>query len=695
MNQIRQASRAIWLFSILFLASFSTPAFAKTAEIDAMVERAISRVYPALVQIYVVTTYHDSGRERKTEGAGSGAIISPEGYVVTNHHVAGRATAIRCILSTKEEIEATLVGTDPLSDIAVLKLDLSSRKLKTPLPVAQFGSSAEMKIGDPVLAMGCPLALSQSVTRGIVANKDMMLSKFLGDQFLLDGEDVGSLVKWIGHDAQIQPGNSGGPLVNLNGEIVGINEIGLGSMSGAIPSDLARIIVQELIKDGKIQRSWIGANFQPLLKGGNQTSNGMISRKPDDLGVLVAGVTPGSPAEAAGLQKGDVVMSVDDTPVKVHFREELPAFHMLVLSKAVGENLKFKVFRDGKNETITIKTELRDGAEGKEKESKEWGLVVEEITTMVSKELQRPNKKGVLVRSVRPGGPTDQATPALLPNDIILKIGEKEVADKKSFLQMTEKIVEGQKSPVATPITFERKAEQLVTVVEVGIRELPDPTQEVRKAWLPIATQVVSKRLAGILKLTAGKGVRVTQVYPPDDGKESDFKVGDILTHIDGGLIEASEPQDSSVFETMIRAYRIGSKPEITAVRDGQQIKISPTLRERPRPEKEFKIYEDFDLEFKARDISYFDRIRHRWSKEEFGALVTQVELGGWAGVDGLDEGDIIQQVDGQKVTKIADLESLMKGIKEKKSKRIVMLVKRGILSRFLELEPSWPSINE
>ena len=228
---------------------------------------AIQKVYPALVRIYVVAEEPEGGRMQRMRAAGSGAIISPDGYVVTNHHVAGNATRITCNLANGDEVEATRVGTDPLADIAVLKLKLETRKHPdVPLAVATWGDSNRLKVGDVVLAMGCPMAVSQSVTQGIVSNTQMIMPRYLEGQFRLDGEDVGQIVRWIGHDAVIFGGNSGGPLVNLQGEIVGINEIGLGSLGGAIPANLAREVVHQLIEHGRVSRSWIGLEFQHRLK---------------------------------------------------------------------------------------------------------------------------------------------------------------------------------------------------------------------------------------------------------------------------------------------------------------------------------------------------------------------------------------------------------------------------------------------
>src|SRR6266496_1233592 len=271
------------------LVSPAAPAADTSDGLRAAVDAAVSKVKPALVRIQVVSTYYVEGREQKHQSVGSGAIITKEGHLVTNHHVAGHGTRFFCTLADREDLEAELVGTDPLTDIAVIKLKPGSAR---EFPVATFGDSSEVRVGDHVLAMGSPMALSQSVTLGIISNNEMVMPRFFGPfgRMKLDGEDVGLLVRWFGHDAAIYGGNSGGPLVNLKGEVIGINEISLG-LGGAIPGNLARRVAEELIAKGKVRRSFLGLEVQPLLK-----------HTPDLDGVLVGGVLPDSPAAVAGLR---------------------------------------------------------------------------------------------------------------------------------------------------------------------------------------------------------------------------------------------------------------------------------------------------------------------------------------------------------------------------------------------------------
>ena len=193
----------------LLVFTTSAAALEVPQSLRAAVDRSVAVVKPALVRIHVVSTTYRDGREQKYQSSGSGVIITPEGHVITNHHVVGHATRLVCTLSTREEIDAELVGTDPLTDIAVIKLLPADGRT---FPVAPFGDSDRVRVGDDVLSMGSPYSLSQSVTLGIASNTEMVLLRRMGyGAFRQDGEDVGTLVRWIAHDAVIYPGNSGGP----------------------------------------------------------------------------------------------------------------------------------------------------------------------------------------------------------------------------------------------------------------------------------------------------------------------------------------------------------------------------------------------------------------------------------------------------------------------------------------------------
>ncbi|HEY3586656.1 MAG TPA: trypsin-like peptidase domain-containing protein [Myxococcaceae bacterium] len=641
---------------------------------DPAVARAIARVYPSLVQIHVLSTHTEGGRERKSGATGSGAIISAEGHVITNHHVVGRATSIRVVLPTREELEATLVGTDPLSDIAVVQLDLSKRPKGSPaLPVAAFGASEAVRVGDTVLAMGCPLALSQAVTRGIVANVDLRVPRPIE----IEGENVGSVVKWIGHDAQIFPGNSGGPLVNLDGEIIGINELVMG-LGAAIPSDLAHAVAQQLIAKKKVERAWTGMSFQPLLKDSPPTMTG----------VLVSGVLPGTPATSAGVQPGDRIIEVEKKPVTVRFETQLPAFTNELLQQSPGKPLGIRLVRGTQTLAVTLSPLQRDASRGKEREFKEWGMTGRRITRLEAIELQRPDTRGVLVGTLGPGGPVDKAVPALRREDVIVSVAGKQVDSPDTLSKVTADIVKTAKAPVPTMVAFERGAEKLLTVVEVGIRPPQEPPQEARRGWLPATTQVLSPKLATALGYKGRKGARVTQILP--DGDASGLRVGDVVTKVDDALVEASEPQDADVFDALLRAYKPGTKAVLAVLRDGKPMELTVTVKEAPRLENELRVYEDVVLEFRARDISYLDRVKRRWAKETAGALVSQVDAGGWALVGGLRTDDLVLAVDGKTVRDVKELEKELKPIKEKKPGEVVLFVRRGLQTLYVELQPTW-----
>ncbi|HPS00170.1 MAG TPA: PDZ domain-containing protein [Candidatus Sumerlaeota bacterium] len=659
----------------------AAPAGSEDAGMREAINRAMARVYPALVRVNIVTTEPSDGRLEKMQASGSGAIITPEGHVVTNHHVAGKATRIVCRMPDGEEIDADLVGTDALADIAVLKLKLDTRKNpQSPVPVAKFGDSSRVKVGDVVLAMGSPGGMTQSVTKGIVSNTSMMFPSSMGSMFQLDGEQTGSLVRWLGHDAQIYGGNSGGPLVNLEGDIIGINEVGVAGLGGAIPADLAQSIVKQLIEQKKVLRSWTGLECQPRLKGASE-----------EKGVLVSGIVEKSPAVDCGVQAGDILTEFDGVKVDARLAEDLPLFNRLVLSTPIGKEVSLTVQRKGEEKKFSLKTVAREMAVGDDKELKAWDITVRDLTIMSALELKRSDKQGVFISSLRRGGAASEAKPALKEEDIIRDVNGQPVANIEELKKVTDEITHNNTVRVPVLVGFERKSEKLLTVVQVGKEAQTDEPASARKAWLPVLTQVLTKELARAVKLEGQSGVRVTRILPGHAAEKAGMKVGDILLKLDGDAIPASQPEDTEVLREKIRQYKIGSEVTFDAVRDGQPLQFKVTLEAPPKPTQELQRYKDDYFELTVREVSFDDRENQQLKQDDpAGVLIETLEPAGWASLAQVEPGDILVSIDGKPTPDVATVRTLLEDARKRQAKRVSFFVRRGIHSMFLQLEPSW-----
>ncbi|MBT3198732.1 MAG: PDZ domain-containing protein [Phycisphaerales bacterium] len=682
MNCFAGVVLALAVFMGISCTDTGTSAHRGDLSIDAApaIAKAVKNVYPSLVRIYVVVNQPGGGRMRKFRAAGSGAIIDKQGYVVTNHHVAGNAKRIICSLTDRQEIEAELVGTDALSDIAVLKLDLSQLKGDSAeIPVARWGDSDKVRVGDEVFAMGSPAAVSQSVTKGIVSNTKLIMPKSSSGMFRLDGEDVGSVVRWLAHDAVIFGGNSGGPLVDANGRIIGINEIGLGSLGGAIPANVARYVAEQIIAHGYVKRSWTGMEVQPRLRSGKASS-----------GVLVSGVIDASPAAHAGLQPGDVLTRFDGKTVDCEVPEQLPLFNQVVLGTPVGKKVNIDLIRGGKTVTLSLTTVAREAALPKPIELKSWGVTARNLSRMMALERRRSDKNGVLVGSLRPGGPCGEAKPAIQTNDIIRKVNGKAVKDIAALQSITSQATGDKTEPVGVMVTFLRGTRELMTMVKVGKEKASDKPARARKPWPAVSTQVLTRDLARGLGMEGKTGVRVTEVYPGRAGAKAGLKVGDVILTVDSESIEASQPEDGEVFETMIRQYRVGGEVVLGVRRGKKDVKIKMTLEAPPVSSDRLATCEDDNFEFTARNMSAMDKFRKKLDATLRGVLVVKVESGGWAALGGLASGDVLLSVQGQPTGDVDLLKTALEQIKAKRPRRVVFFIRRGIHTVYREIEPVW-----
>ncbi|HZP45457.1 MAG TPA: DegQ family serine endoprotease [Candidatus Binataceae bacterium] len=362
----------------------------------------------------------------KEHGIGSGVIISPDGYILTNNHVAGNAEQIQVQLMDKREFTAKVVGKDAKTDLALIKIDT-----KTPLPSVTLGDSSLVQVGDPVLAIGSPFGFNLTVTQGIVSAKGRALG--------------GNYDDFIQTDASINPGNSGGPLFNTHGQVIGINTAiysSTGSFAGigfAIPIDLAKAIVEQLKAHGHVIRGWLGVEIQEVTPA-LAKSFGLAA----PTGALVAGVDANGPAGKAGIQRGDIIVKYNGQTV--HDEHELPE---MVALTPIDKTVPVEVVRDGKHVTIdaTIK-ELQDKTVASNEPGNEpgssWGLTVQDLTPEIANQLGIQSSKGVVVRSVKPDSPASDA--GLQPGDVILEVENTKVSSADEFAAAAKSAQKANKS---------------------------------------------------------------------------------------------------------------------------------------------------------------------------------------------------------------------------------------------------------
>ncbi|MEW6388485.1 MAG: DegQ family serine endoprotease [Thermodesulfobacteriota bacterium] len=339
-------------------------------------------------------------KDFRQRSLGSGFIIDPKGLIITNNHVIEGADKIRVRLEGGKEYQATVKGRDPKTDLALLKIEAPGN-----LPSLTLGDSDAIRVGDWVIAVGNPFGLGHTVTQGIISAKGRVIGAGPYDNFLQT-------------DAAINPGNSGGPLLNLKGEVVGINTAIVSTGQGigfAIPSNLAKTIIPQLQEKGKVVRGMLGVQVQ-VVTPELAKSFGLSEPK----GALVAEVNPGSPAEKAGIHRGDIIIEFNGHPI-----QEMNELPRLVAATKPGAKATVKVLRNGKEKTLPVTvTELKEerqaaGPREKAVESPS-GLVVEELDASMARRFGLKESRGAVVVQVVPGSPGAEA--GIRPGDLILEI---------------------------------------------------------------------------------------------------------------------------------------------------------------------------------------------------------------------------------------------------------------------------------
>jgi serine protease Do len=647
---------------------------------------ARERVFPALVNIRVVTVSYYGGQENKGGGTGSGTIVSPDGYVVTNAHVTLDGRRFFCTLADKQEISATMVGEDPATDLAVLKLNLSELKPGTSITVASWGNSDELQVGDNVLAMGSPFSLSRSVTLGIVSNTSRVFTSGFGseelDEMELDfGQSTGSFTRWIQHDALINPGNSGGPLVNMGGEIVGVNTRGGSGMGFASPSNLVREVADQLVKHGEVARSTVGMSFKAISKTGIKE------------GVFVNTVNKDGPAAKGGVLAGDVVVKIDGTPINVRFAEEIPPLLRQLAGTPIGGNVVLSVLRDGKPMDFTLQTVKMVREKGDETLLRGWGVSVEEITDTIVRNRRLSRRDGALITGSRSGSPAELAEPKLLWGDIIRAIDGVPVKSMKDAVEIYRTMMTVDKPeqiPESVLIEIDRNGQSQVTLLKPRPPKKEDQPPELPKAWLGVQTQPVFRDLAKKLSPDGVAGFRVTRVYPGTVATTSGLVAGDIITSVNGEKMAPKGSQDAGQLQRKLRTMKPDDTVALKVTRAGVNVDLSVSLEKTRTTPDDARHDENKDFEINVREITFFDRDDERWPEDTQGVIITQVERMGWGGLAGLSGGDLIQKIHGQDVRNIDDFRKVMERLAKEQPTRVVFAVLRNNRSSFLFTEPEW-----
>lgn len=355
-------------------------------------------------------------RENSQRSLGSGILIGKEGEILTSYHVVKNAHAIKVRLADHTEHDARLVGKDDRTDLALIKI----RKNNLHLPFARLGSSSQLDVGDWVMAIGNPFGLEHTVTAGIVSAKGRVIGAGPYDNF-------------IQTDASINPGNSGGPLINALGEVVGVNSAIFSQTGGnigigfAIPIDLAKKVVDQLRKNGRVVRGWLGIRAQD---GGPQLVAALGANRGGGEVAVVTDVAESSPAAEAGIKPGDVIVEYNGKPLPKH-----QDFRSMIADTPPGEKATLKIFRDKLERVVSLKIgELpEEGDAGLLAEARdvELGLRVQRITPETSRRLGLSSTKGVLVVEVQPNSPAEQV--GIEPADVIREVNQRPVNTVKDF----------------------------------------------------------------------------------------------------------------------------------------------------------------------------------------------------------------------------------------------------------------------
>ena len=419
-----------------------TPATQST-DLRQIISRAKSEVFPALIFVKPIVEDYESGEKKQQEVFGSGVIISSDGYAVTNWHVVDKAITINCVLCDKRQVATELIGSDRDTDLALLKLPAPTEGGS--YPFARLADTTGVQEGDFVMALGSPFGFQRSISLGIISNAE----RYLG--FETDYK----YNTWIQTDAAINPGNSGGPLIDTRGQIVGINTLGVGGtgLGFSIPASMVKDVVARLKQGGRVVRAYTGLRLQALK---DFYSNTFVD---GDHGVLVTGVEENSPAAAAGIRTGDILLTVKDTPVEGIYAEMLPEIWRRLADLPADKPAAMQLRRGSETIRVIVTPEDKGRLEGEDYDCRRWNMTLKEINKYRTPSLYYLMPKGVYIQGIK--YPGNAAASGLARQDIIVKIDNKPIETIADVKKIHEQIMQDR----------QREKKVMFEVLRAGLRK--------------------------------------------------------------------------------------------------------------------------------------------------------------------------------------------------------------------------------
>jgi len=652
-----------------------------TASADSdRIAAARDRVLPVVVSILTVRQDYRQGEPSLSVSSGSGTVVSAGGHIATNAHVTQNGKSFRVVFADGRELPAKLVGADTLSDLAVLQVQTTGPEK---FAYAEFATQLDLKPGDTVLAMGAPWGLSNSMSAGVVNNPRRLLVSLFDDEAeyedsLSEDEPTGRYYAWIQHDASIAPGNSGGPLVDLSGRIVGVNTRGMivgGDLAFAIPGAEAGNIVRSLIEKGRVDRVSLGFRLRSL-KGTSFTE-----------GVLVNAVERGSAPEKAGLRAGDRVLSLNGKPITALQPIDVPHLQQTIAELPIDSTITLKVERNGKQRELRLQAVAQTRERGSEQALAAFGISGSELTPAMGQRRNLDARSGVLVTGVRPGGPAAVARPEIAVGSVITAVNGKPVTKLADLLAATSAATKEAPLVVQLEINGEQRLSLLKPVFGDEARE---PLPELPKSWVGVEVQPFTGSLAKEIGLP-NAGFRIARIYPGSPLGKAGAKIGDLLVAVDDSPLKPSNDISAEDFDQYVHDLTVATRARFTAVRDGKPLHFEIAVSPSPVDTSGLRTLAVGRLRAQLRELGFYDRVAMKLATDHAGVFIDGVESGGAAGLAHLKRGDVITQLGENAVSNPTELsKALEEALAAPGTGLIPLQVIRGNQTRILYLERYW-----